>query len=58
LYRQELLKSLNELAEQMPTGLLHRLVLDAQEFLNWHHSKKQSRRKWRGKKPRGYGRFD
>tara|TARA_B100000401_G_C52116973_1_gene398485 strand:+ start:63 stop:242 length:180 start_codon:yes stop_codon:yes gene_type:complete len=57
LYREELLKRLNELAEQMPQGLLHRLVLDAEEFIAWHKLKKLSRSTWRGKKPKGYGRF-
>jgi hypothetical protein len=58
LNRDELLLRLNELAVQMPMGLLHRLVLDAEEFIAWYNSKKQLRRNYRGKKPRGYGRFD
>tara|TARA_B100001173_G_scaffold286160_1_gene273633 strand:- start:11077 stop:11208 length:132 start_codon:yes stop_codon:yes gene_type:complete len=41
----------------MPQGLLHRLVIDAEEFIAWHKLKKLSRAKWRGKSPKGYGRF-
>jgi len=58
LYRDELLRRLNELANQMPMGLLVRLVKTAEEFIAWHQSKKELRRKNRGKKPRGYGRFN
>jgi hypothetical protein len=58
LYRDEQLRRLVELANQMPMGLLLRLVKDAEEFIAWYHSKKDLRRKNRGKKPRGYARFD
>ena len=58
LYRDELICRLNDLANQMPMGLLVRLVKDAEEFIAWHKSKKELRRKHRGKKPKGYGRFD
>jgi len=34
------------------------LVKDAEEFIAWYESKKNMRRNWRGKKPRGHGRFD
>ena len=58
--RDELIRRLNLLAYQMPLGLLHRLIKDAEEFIAWHESKKALRRKDRGKKPnmRGYNRFD
>jgi hypothetical protein len=58
LDRDEQLRRLVELANQMPMGLLLRLVKDAEEFIAWYHSKKELRRKNRGKKPRGYARFD
>tara|TARA_B100000925_G_C21585279_1_gene293847 strand:- start:164 stop:355 length:192 start_codon:yes stop_codon:yes gene_type:complete len=60
LNRDDLINSLNILARQMPLGLLHRLIKDAEEFIAWHESKKELRRKYRGKqpKPRGYNRFD
>jgi hypothetical protein len=54
--RQEYKKQLDAIVEQLPLGLVARLVQDAQYFLDWYHSKKESRRKWRGKKP--FKRFD
>tara|TARA_A200000113_G_scaffold185863_4_gene172799 strand:- start:255 stop:431 length:177 start_codon:yes stop_codon:yes gene_type:complete len=56
--REDYKKKLDEIVEQLPQGLLHRLVDDAQYFLDWYHSKKQSRRQWRGKKPKDWKRFD
>ena len=58
--RDEQLRRLVELANQMPMGLLLRLVKVAEEFIAWHESKKALRRKDRGRKPnlRGYNRFD
>jgi len=50
LSRESLKKQLDDIAEQLPLGLLHRLISDAQYFLDWYHSKKNLRRKWRGKK--------
>jgi|TARA_Y100000022_G_C13257295_1_gene380339 hypothetical protein len=54
--RSDYEKRLKLIVDQLPMGLLHRLVDDAQYFLDWYHSKKESRRKWRGKKP--FKRFD
>jgi len=55
--RDEQLRRLNQLASEMPMGLLLRLVKVAEEFIAWYHSKKELRRKNRGRQPRGYGRF-
>jgi|TARA_B100000405_G_scaffold154657_1_gene107978 hypothetical protein len=54
--REDYEQQLKVIVDQLPMGLLHRLVKDAQYFLDWYHSKKESRRKWRGKKP--FTRFD
>ncbi|GEM_PF-5576106 len=54
--REDYEQELKSIVDQLPLGLLHRLVKDAQDFLDWYHSKKASRRKWRGKKP--FKRFD
>ena len=54
--REDYEQQLKVIVDQLPMGLLHRLVKDAQYFLDWYHSKKESRRKWRGKIP--FTRFD
>jgi hypothetical protein len=41
--RARLLKRLNQLAERLPNGLLHRLVEDAQFFYDWNLKKKKAR---------------
>jgi hypothetical protein len=41
--RARLLKQLNQLAERLPNGLLHRLVEDAQFFYDWNLKKKKAR---------------
>ena len=58
MYRDDLIRRLNELATKLPLGVLVRLVKDAEEFIAWVESKKALRRKHRGKQPRGHGRFD
>jgi hypothetical protein len=56
--REDLKVKLDQLVEQLPQGLLQRLVDDAQYFLDWYHSKRQLRRKYRGKSKHRYRRFD
>ena len=46
--RNQLINRLLVIAGRLPDGLLHRLVLDAQMFEDWHNGKK---------KARGHGRF-
>ena len=38
--REEYEKQLKVIVDQLPLGLLHRLIKDAQYFLDWYHSKK------------------
>jgi hypothetical protein len=56
--REELKQRLDAVVEQLPLGLLHRLIEDAHYFLDWYHSKRQLRRQYRGKKIHRYRRFD
>jgi hypothetical protein len=41
--RARLLSRLQRIAEKLPSGLLHRLVLDAQFFHDWNMRKKGAR---------------
>lgn len=41
--RRQSLKRLQQLAERLPNGLLHRLVEDAQFFYDWNLRKKGAR---------------
>lgn len=41
--RSQMLRRLSRIAERLPTGLLHRLVDDAQFFHDWNMKKKQAR---------------
>lgn len=56
--REDLKLRLDQIVEQLPQGLLHRLVNDAQYFLDWYHSKRQLRKKYRGTSKHRYHRFD
>lgn len=50
-----MLGRLRSLAEQLPNGVLHRLVLDAEFYRDWSRGKKEARRSARMAQARGRG---